>query len=1472
MPITRSQERGVSPHVWQSSDAGIPLKKRKFMFVRQPSPEPELPSSPRLESREEEQCIGNTSDASCPTEFSGFHGSSSTDKSIPGKGEEGSAGANVSLALTASGGTEFSGFHGCSSNEESIPGKGEEGSAGGNVSLSLNSGGSTEDTRFHGCGSVDESILGKGEDGSAGANVSLALTASGATEFSGFHGYSSNEKSIPGNREEGSAGGNVSLALNSGGPTEFSGFHGSSNNVPTVSEGFGSELSLQLAPSINPVPETGKEEVIRKTDCSMGVETDNSTNSIKTELLFVSKVSADMASVGEQTQRVCKDQDKLDPNKWNLGLPNGQKFSNSNDLKLALNSAHDANRTHWDLNTTMETWEGSLKGAASVGRNGCTNAVDDVSTRDTKPVIGSSQMVISKAEGSNVDLGKKILYKSKQQCVPDDLLRLGVHPLVPQSGLSLGLPSLPKEVDSSRVSSNLKLSERLVPPPKANRIVKSEPSDEGSRLEPVVKPLPPKLVLLQGRTAETPKPAKIVPNSVNLRILKSEPGQGVCVENPKRVENVCMQSEIRPLNSLVPTPSVAVASDTRTPLKEGISHALQFPVAGLSNLNQQGGCKVEAVAKVIPPKIVPSQGCTAETHMPAKIVQTSVNLRAVKSEPGQVVCAENPKGVEKLCMQSEIRPLNSVVHTAPVAVASDPGTPITEGISPSLQLPIAGVSNSNTKEAAGHALLPAKKEMLLCGGVEQGATNNVPAAVGLLSRIASPDGKESKSADDTIGLPEKECLDVANPDDTDLNLMDGHHSKPLENREASNSDEKVDIPAECPSGNDCTSDGNHNINAHGVENNDCENGEVQKTLEHSAIEEGVGVRQVLDGARSFPDDNRESASDVDMDISESDDCAEKSESILLDRKEEQCHNGVAYFNVPLPVESSIARTQEEEFIKYVRQLDQAERELQRGSSGFSKTESHVNNEEIAKDVNAGGNKSRIIHLPRASSNVSQSGESGKIPIEGMVFSSRNHGEGSNGAEFEGEKFRGRGNREGRYMDPRFERKRNRDHQPFRSSESEFRHSRGRVDNRVRNVRNEWDPEFSTEHGHGQSNFRFTRSKDNTSSKYEGSDFVPRGGRTVGTGRGRGRRKSLDNELQSYRHPPSRRRSPGGREGPVSRGVRIRRGPRDISPDRCIPEDDPDLIGLRHEEKFIRVLPGEVINKDFSRSQPQYERLQDSFLHGNQRFLPMQRRIPLHMPRVHSKSPPRSRTRSPGPWLSPRRRSPDEFVGHPDLNNCRSPRLYRIERMRSPQRHPCFAEGMVVRRNGSPPQYITRPCNDSREMGSSRDLDHPRSYMRSRSPAGQIVPRNARRFVVDPRERPESDELFAEAIHSGRFHDLLVSNGGEDDRRNGIERPGPVRSFHPPYNDSSDVANFHHHDEDGPPSRPYRFIAEVDGETHERGNTRGRRFERGGLRGRGFERQIKNQPDKAPPRTRSGEEQEESYWQGEQQNWHEMSPF
>ncbi|KAL2507341.1 uncharacterized protein Fot_30988 [Forsythia ovata] len=66
----------------------------------------------------------------------------------------------------------------------------------------------------------------------------------------------------------------------------------------------------------------------------------------------------------------------------------------------------------------------------------------------------------------------------------------------------------------------------------------------------------------------------------------------------------------------------------------------------------------------------------------------------------------------------------------------------------------------------------------------------------------------------------------------------------------------------------------------------------------------------------------------------------------------------------------------------------------------------------------------------------------------------------------------------------------------------------------------------------------------------------------------GRRKTLNDELPSLHHLSLRRRlSPGGRDRPTTRG--IRRNPRNISPSRCNDEDCSDLIGLQHDEKYMR---------------------------------------------------------------------------------------------------------------------------------------------------------------------------------------------------------------------------------------------------------------------------------------------------------------
>lgn len=314
--------------------------------------------------------------------------------------------------------------------------------------------------------------------------------------------------------------------------------------------------------------------------------------------------------------------------------------------------------------------------------------------------------------------------------------------------------------------------------------------------------------------------------------------------------------------------------------------------------------------------------------------------------------------------------------------------------------------------------------------------------------------------------------------------------------------------------------------------------------------------------------------------------------------------------------------------------------------------------------------------------------------------------------------------------------------------------------------------------------------------------------------------------------PSRRRSPGR-----GRGIHmVRRIPRNISPSRCIGEDGSELVGLRRGEKFMRNFPDDSIEPIFARPQPSFEGIDGHFSRGNRTFSPVQRR---GLPRLRSKSPINSRTRSPGPWSSPRRRSPDGF-GHPGLTHRRSPPFFRMERMRSPDR-PCFTGEVVVRRN------------DMRDMDPGRDHGHPRSVIPNRSPSGRIVIRNRRFDVIEPQERPDGDNYFGAPMHSGRLHELAGDGSGDERRRFG-ERRGPVRPYRPPYNDGGGE-NFHLNPEGG--HRPFRFCPDNDAEFQERAN----------LREREFDRRIKDRPGNAPRRMRSIEEQESNYRHGGQV-WHD----
>lgn len=405
---------------------------------------------------------------------------------------------------------------------------------------------------------------------------------------------------------------------------------------------------------------------------------------------------------------------------------------------------------------------------------------------------------------------------------------------------------------------------------------------------------------------------------------------------------------------------------------------------------------------------------------------------------------------------------------------------------------------------------------------------------------------------------------------------------------------------------------------------------------------------------------------------------------------------------------------------------------------------------------------------------------------------------------EGDKFHPRG-RDEAYGDGshRFSRERHHDH-PSRNNRIGFMHGRGRISSRIDNLRGNRDSDrsFGSEFYNGPTEFRAVRSKYASAVSDADLNFSNYNNGQDGAyfGTGRGRRKILNDDSSIFPNFPPRRRSPGARDEPAARGrPMVSRVPRNLSPSRCIGEDGSELVGLRQMRGFA----DDRTDPMFSRSQPSYEGLDVPFVQTR------------GLPRIRSKSPTRPRTRSPGPWPSFRRRSPDGFGGPLELPG-----------------------EMVLRRDGSPP-YLSRPSNDLRDLDPSR---HPRSGIPNRSPSRRILLRNNRQLDLgDPRERNEGDEFFGRPMPSGRFHELGNDGNADERRRRYGDRRGPVRPFRPPYS-GADTLNYDLNAEGGPSS--FRFCPEDDMELHERGN----------MREREFDRRIKNRPGNAHRRTRNIDEE------------------
>ncbi|KAJ4969901.1 hypothetical protein NE237_003000 [Protea cynaroides] len=1202
-----------------------------------------------------------------------------------------------------------------------------------------------------------------------------------------------------------------------------------SPNIPGNTE---LQLVQNASITLGIVEEASGNEKFGKDDDSKPLKSQQNTG-----LPLVPKEPMVAGMTSQNSQGIYGKQELINPCSWNLAFAKTDNYENNKSNaseSTFIRTLSSANRSNWDLNTMMDTWDGSMNDVVTSYQLRGVDGSDGAVTHDSKPVICSAGMVFREPESTGVTTGKYMLdkneYKSKlhsfsnlhdQQSKSDDLLSLRLSPSGLQSSFSQEQSCIARKVDSGGAETTLRLSGTLVSPANKSNVigcssVKSEPFDEVNKKN-------------FGASYASSVELK------DIRIVKSEPLEDYSQESLK----------LKLLNF----------------------RNLKLLDHGIVNSESVHESSLEILKAVeeIPSQL--EQTCTA-----------SVPITGDESR-----CLEIPTGsMETHRKEGMSHPLESRTSLVGLAISAE-------------------VSRQSDFTSCGKETAVKEEDV-----TPDACANFGRVSPGVALESIGPDAKEANTGDVMVPASETKGMDGVDPESSRLRSTCELRPDSYRRGEVAESDEeKIDISADMleddPYDTDYESDGNHDMGVNNVEDrqhvedDDYEDGEVREPLVHKGdaneereIEQiDYGESENRDGG--ICDDHVTTSIGVDRGAKvaepvESNNalCCGEYGSSLFDEKNDRDTGEVGTLQESVGVEvppagsgkkgtigaairKSVNCSEKEDGSKDHEadltfnhslsagqgtapgdaQCDAVSQQehVEGGEPGemnhlvLPKAEPSKDGDEATEDTNNRGTKNRIINLPRAINGPSSS-RVRTVPVRS--FPSRTEKEGFNDVVLRGDKIHNRGNRDESYIDGsrKFERERNQD-QAVRNFGSDFMHGRGRVNNRYS------DRDFGPEHYNGPSGFRLPRSKNAAAvaaAKLECSGFIVAPDGTV-VSQGRGGRKPLNDELTVFRHPLSRRRSPGGREGPGTHAVR--RPPRDVSPDRCAGGAGHDLVGLRHGDKFMRGIPGDILDPVFSRSQPQYERL-DPFLIGDRSFSPIQRRGPPRVPQIRSKSPPRSR--SPGPWSSPRR-SPDGFDGHPTMSHRRSPPVYRMDRMRSPHQRPCFADDMVGRRHGSPP-YISRVPDEMREMGSSREPDHPRAFIPNRSPSGRILPRNNRRFdMIDPRVRTETDEYFGGPMHSSRFHEL-GNEGGVDERRKCNERRRPVHSFRPPYN-GPDVENFRFHFEDGP--RPYRFCPEADADFHERGS----------LREREFDSRFKSRPGNAHRRTRTIEEQEENFRHGGQ---------
>ncbi|KAF7811433.1 uncharacterized protein G2W53_032409 [Senna tora] len=1053
----------------------------------------------------------------------------------------------------------------------------------------------------------------------------------------------------------------------------------------------------------------------------------------------------------------------------------------------SFNGDTKTNRASWDLNTTMDAWEGSGNDASSgkTSNHGlkvvgsALNEKHSMCSTGMGPIDGASlKLTLAESQNKSFIIPSKPYIQqnrcvdTRNQCLASFLQKYTGKP----SRLSVEQNSdcAVHTVSSSKVvacAGDMNIT--------SVRRVKSEPLNENPKPDSKEAPCP------EGSLYALPVKHELVENSsdesfkfsngsnVKLfdpKVIKSEPGRENDVERPKTTESKSDQMD--------------------EGLPQGLDHcsAKEKPVI-LEKI------AVSAEAACPPVKAI----CSAELSTSGSIVIHPGNHASIEETCNDV------KASRGACPSDDQFSLETVAIDMPINATESSGSGIKDSIrtseenadDPEGRLKLMNEPQSDPRVSGEGCVSDGEKITLSADMLEEDSYCLDYESDGA---YVDMDVEQYDEEDDYEDGEVREPLEHSVLEDSTCEVTE------VERVAFSNYDSnQIDavVSGDCP-----TSNVEENDNRTGTHSEiTCGKDGVETELNQKSdnmIDKTVSKQESLEAENTIIGSEMKS-----LDLSEKKNVLKASETELLsDQGTNESHS----------VDVS-------QCVEVVKNLDM----VRKTDLDLPKMEVFANSDDGTKDFSNGSNQGKIVNLSQAAGSSS--------PTKFRPLSSRgllsHAGRDVLSDPFDHEKLHG--GRDDIYLDGphKFSRERHQDMSP-RHARFNFVRGRGRFNSRLDTHRGEWEPnrEFGGEFYNRPSQFRGPRHK--FASEVHNADLeynVSPDSSYVGFSQVN--RKPLNDEGPVGHHITSRRRSPGGREN-MQMGHRI---PRTMSPSRCVEDDGSDFVGMRHGDKFMRGFPEDPM---FPRSQP-FDRLRGRFTRGSRNFS-FQRRGP---PQIHSKSPVRSRSRTPpGQWAPQRRRSPrrspDGFDGHPEFALRRSP-SYRLDRMRSP----VFPAERVVRRHVSP-SFMPRP-NNIRDIDSGRNHGHPRSFISNRNPSGRIVPRNRRFDVIDSQDRADNDEYFGGPMNSDHLLELNGEGSGDERRRFG-ERRGRPRSFRLPFNGGGGGSgeNFHLDAEDGP--RQYRFCAD-DSDFHDRGN----------MRERNFDRHIKSRPaNMHTGRTRNIDVEEANY--------------